>query len=133
VTSRPAADRAILDAGLKALAFGSGARLACDEPAATWERASDEPGRLAVSAATNRLGLGDKIRLIPGHCNLTVNLYDWYVCIPAPASSRSGRSPPEGRSIDLVAPAGLARMIGAFLLPRIAWVDVTDAQSRLRA
>jgi hypothetical protein len=25
--------------------------------------------RLAVSAATNRLGLGDKIRLIPGHCD----------------------------------------------------------------
>jgi hypothetical protein len=34
----------------------------CDEPAATYERASDEHGRLAVSAATNRLGLGDKIR-----------------------------------------------------------------------
>ena len=34
-----------------------------------------------VSAATNRLALGDKIRLIPGHCDPTVNLYDWYVCI----------------------------------------------------
>jgi 3-hydroxy-D-aspartate aldolase len=50
-------------------------------PAATYERASDEHGRLAVSAATNRLALGDKIRLIPGHCDPTVNLYDWYVCI----------------------------------------------------
>ncbi len=47
------------------------------------ERASDERGRLAVSAATNRLGLGDKIRLIPGHCDPTVNLYDWYVCVRA--------------------------------------------------
>jgi 3-hydroxy-D-aspartate aldolase len=36
---------------------------------------------LAASAATNRFGLGDKIRLIPGHCDPTVNLYDWYVCI----------------------------------------------------
>jgi 3-hydroxy-D-aspartate aldolase len=34
-----------------------------------------------VSAATNRLGLGEKIRLIPGHCDPTVNLYDWYVAI----------------------------------------------------
>ena len=42
---------------------------------------SDEHGRLAGSAATNRLGLGDKIRLIPGHCDPTVNLYDWCVCI----------------------------------------------------
>src|SRR5271166_5746051 len=77
----PAEDRAIVDAGLKALAFDSGPPLVCDEPAATYERASDEHGRLAVSAATNRLGLGDKIRLIPGHCDPTVNLYDWYVCI----------------------------------------------------
>ncbi len=81
VMSRPAEDRAIVDAGLKALAFDSGPPLVCDEPAATYERASDEHGRLALSAATNRLGLGDKIRLIPGHCDPTVNLYDWYVCI----------------------------------------------------
>jgi D-threonine aldolase len=77
----PHRDRAIVDAGLKALAFDSGPPLVCDEPAATYERASDEHGRLALSAATNRLGLGDKIRLIPGHCDPTVNLYDWYVCI----------------------------------------------------
>ncbi|HWZ68778.1 MAG TPA: DSD1 family PLP-dependent enzyme, partial [Stellaceae bacterium] len=76
VMSRPAEDRAIVDAGLKALAFDSGPPLVCDEPAATYERASDEHGRLAVSAATNRLGLGDKLRLIPGHCDPTVNLYD---------------------------------------------------------
>ncbi|HMK01701.1 MAG TPA: DSD1 family PLP-dependent enzyme, partial [Reyranella sp.] len=25
------------------------------------------------------LAIGDKIRLIPGHCDPTVNLYDWYV------------------------------------------------------
>jgi D-serine deaminase-like pyridoxal phosphate-dependent protein len=81
--SRPTEDRAIVDAGLKALAFDSGPPLVCDEPAATYERASDEHGRLAVSAATNRLGLGDKIRLIPGHCDPTVNLYDRYVCIRA--------------------------------------------------
>ena len=69
--SRPAEDRAIVDAGLKALAFDSG-------PPTVW----DEP------AATNRLQLGDKVRLIPGHCDPTVNLYDWYVCV------RSAVSPP---------------------------------------
>ena len=77
VVSRPTEDRAIVDTGLKALAFDSGPPLVCDEPA------SVEHGRLALSAATNRLGLGDKIRLIPGHCDPTVNLYDWYVCIRA--------------------------------------------------
>jgi len=44
--SRPTEDRAIVDAGLKALAFDSGPPLVWDEPAATYERASDEHGRL---------------------------------------------------------------------------------------
>jgi 3-hydroxy-D-aspartate aldolase len=102
VMSRPAEDRAIVDAGLKALAFDSGPPLVCDEPAATYERASDEHGRLAVSAVTNRLGLGDKIRLIPGHCDPTVNLYDWYVCIRGGRVGSSGRSPPAVRFIKVV-------------------------------
>ena len=47
-------------------------------PFVTYERASDEHGRLAVAAATNRLELGDEIRLIPGHCDPTGDLHDWY-------------------------------------------------------
>jgi len=81
VMSRPAEERAIVDAGLKALGFDSGPPTVWDEPAAIYERASDEHGRIAVTAATNRLNLGDKIRLVPGHCDPTVNLYDWYVGI----------------------------------------------------
>jgi 3-hydroxy-D-aspartate aldolase len=81
VMSRPAQDRAIVDAGLKALAFDSGPPLVPDEPAASYERASDEHGRLGITGATNRLNIGDKVRLIPGHCDPTVNLYDWYVGI----------------------------------------------------
>jgi hypothetical protein len=77
--SRPAGDRAIVDAGLKALAFDSGPPLVCEEPAATYERASDEHGR---PGRHHRLALGDKIRLIPGHCDPTVNLYDGYVRRP---------------------------------------------------
>jgi D-serine deaminase-like pyridoxal phosphate-dependent protein len=81
VMSRPTDDRAIVDAGLKALAFDSGPPAVWEEPAATYERASDEHGRLAIAGATNRLKLGDKLRLVPGHCDPTVNLYDWYVAI----------------------------------------------------
>ncbi len=81
VMSRPAEERAIVDAGLKALAFDSGPPLVWDEPAATYERASDEHGRLGITAATNRLKLGDKVKLVPGHCDPTVNLYDWYVAV----------------------------------------------------
>ena len=75
---RETCDRRRLPEGAR---LDSGPPLVCDEPAATYERASDEHGRLAVSAATNRLGLGNKIRLIPGHCDPTVNLYDWHVCV----------------------------------------------------
>jgi 3-hydroxy-D-aspartate aldolase len=77
----PGRGSGIFDAGLKAVAFDSGPPVVCDEPAATSERTSDEHGRLAVSTATNRLGLGGKVRLIPGHCDPTVNLCDWYVCV----------------------------------------------------
>ena len=98
--TRPAEDRAIVDAGLKALAFDSGPPLVCDEPAATYERASDEHGRLAVSAATNRLGLGDKIRLIPGLCDPTSTFTTGMSVSAATASSSSGGSPPAARSTD---------------------------------
>jgi 3-hydroxy-D-aspartate aldolase len=81
VMSRPANERAIVDAGLKALAFDSGPPLVWEEPAATYERASDEHGRLGIAAATNRFKLGDKVKLVPGHCDPTVNLYDWYVAV----------------------------------------------------
>ena len=100
VMTRPAEDRAIVDAGLKALALDSGPPLVCDEPAATYERASDEHGRLAVSAATNRLGLGDKIRLIPGLCDPTSTFTTGMSVSAATASSSSGGSPPAARSTD---------------------------------
>ncbi|HWD59621.1 MAG TPA: DSD1 family PLP-dependent enzyme [Stellaceae bacterium] len=79
VMSRPNDERAIVDAGLKALGMDSGPPNVWDEPAARYDRASDEHGRLVISGATNRLRLGDKIKLVPGHCDPTVNLYDWYV------------------------------------------------------
>src|SRR6202011_547189 len=94
VMSRPAEDRAIVDAGLKALAFDSGPPLVCDEPAATYDRASDEHGRLAVSAATNRLRLGDKIRLIPGIATRRSISTTGTSASATTASSSSGRSPP---------------------------------------
>jgi D-serine deaminase-like pyridoxal phosphate-dependent protein len=81
VMSRPAPDRAVLDAGLKALAFDSGPPAVFGESEVLYERASDEHGKLLVKAPTNRFAIGAKVKLIPGHCDPTVNLYDWYVGI----------------------------------------------------
>ena len=50
VMSRPAEDRAIVDNRLKALAFDSGPPLVCDEPAATYERASTSTAASASRA-----------------------------------------------------------------------------------
>ena len=81
VMSRPNEERAIVDAGHKAYSIDSGMPTLPDFPDAVLERAADEHGRIVLKRPTNRLRLGDKIRLIPGHCDPTVNLHDWYVGI----------------------------------------------------
>lgn len=81
VMSRPSADRAIVDAGLKAYSVDSGMPVLPDFPQAVLARASDEHGRIDIEGKPDGLDVGEKIRLIPGHCDPTVNLYDWYVGI----------------------------------------------------
>ena len=77
VMSRALPGRAVVDAGLKALSVDSGLPLVADE-GAEYLGASDEHGVLRLDDQS-RFKLGDKIRLIPGHCDPTVNLYDWIV------------------------------------------------------
>ena len=79
VMSTPNTERAILDAGLKSFAFDSGVPEVVGLGGAVYERPSDEHGTLNVAACNVRPKLGDKILLIPGHCDPTVNLHDWYV------------------------------------------------------
>lgn len=82
VMSHPTATRAILDVGLKAHSVDSGMPLVHAIPGATYVKAADEHGVLELSDPA-RLALGQKIRLIPGHCDPTVNLHDWLVCLRA--------------------------------------------------
>ena len=77
VMSRALPGRAVVDAGLKALSVDSGLPLVVDD-GAEYLGASDEHGVLRLDDQS-RFKLGDKIRLIPGHCDPTVNLYDWIV------------------------------------------------------
>ena len=81
VMSHPTRDRAVVDAGLKALSTDSGMPTVEGIANVSYERASDEHGTLKVGDTNRPLAVGDKIRLIPGHCDPTVNLYDWYVGI----------------------------------------------------
>ena len=81
VMSRPATDRAVVDAGLKAVSVDSGMPVVQGRPDVEYARASDEHGKLTLHDPDRAVRIGDKIRLIPGHCDPTVNLHDWYVCV----------------------------------------------------
>ena len=83
VMSRPTAQRVVVDAGLKASSVDSGLPQVWQRPGLAFVRASDEHGVIEVGAGGTAPTLGEKLLLVPGHCDPTVNLHDWYVCVRA--------------------------------------------------
>lgn len=81
VMSRPAPSRAVVDAGLKASSVDSGMPQPWGLPGVEYVKASDEHGVLALAPGAKAPALGGKLLLVPGHCDPTVNLYDWFVCV----------------------------------------------------
>ena len=79
VMSAPTLERLIVDAGLKALSVDSGMPVPWHLPGAVYHRPSDEHGIIDASSCAERPRRGDKVLLVPGHCDPTVNLHDWYV------------------------------------------------------
>jgi D-serine deaminase-like pyridoxal phosphate-dependent protein len=76
VMSAPRAGVAVVDAGHKALPTDSGMPLVHGFPGVAYARAADEHGTLLGEGVPR---FGEKLRLIPGHCDPTVDRYDWYV------------------------------------------------------
>lgn len=88
VMSRPNDERAVVDAGHKSAAIDSGLPEPFNLPGIVYRRPSDEHGVL-LSEGGRLPKRGEKLLLVPGHCDPTVNLHDWYICIrdlhgPAP-------------------------------------------------
>lgn len=81
VMSRPSPALAVVDAGLKASSVDSGMPGVWGRPGLSYTHASDEHGWVEIASGAAAPGLGDKLLLVPGHCDPTVNLYDWYVCV----------------------------------------------------
>jgi D-serine deaminase-like pyridoxal phosphate-dependent protein len=79
VMSRPARERAVLDAGLKASSVDSGPPFVWERPGLACARLSDEHCVLDVAPGAAAPRLGEKLLLVPGHCDPTVNLHDWYI------------------------------------------------------
>jgi D-serine deaminase-like pyridoxal phosphate-dependent protein len=69
---------AVLDGGLKAFAVDSGLpRLLY--PGWRVKGLSDEHTVIVPEAGAAALAVGDKVKLVPGHCDPTINLHDWLI------------------------------------------------------
>ena len=77
VMSHAKPDQAIVDAGLKAHTVDSGLPVVFGRPDLEYVRCADEHG--TVTDPHGDLSINEKLKLIPGHCDPTCNLHDWYV------------------------------------------------------
>ena len=68
---------AVVDAGLKAQSVDSGLPLVYGRDDVKYIKCSDEHGVVQDDNAV--LEVNDKLRLVPGHCDPTCNVHDWYV------------------------------------------------------
>jgi len=77
VMSHAKADKAIVDAGLKAQSVDSGLPVIFGRDDVEYIKCSDEHG--VVMDPNGVLKVNDKLKLVPGHCDPTANVHDWYV------------------------------------------------------
>ncbi len=78
VMSRAVPGVAVVDAGHKAIPIDSGYPIVWERPGLTYVGASDEHGKITIGDGAPP-ALGEKLRLVPGHCDPTVDRFDWYV------------------------------------------------------
>lgn len=77
VMSHAKAEIAVVDAGLKAQSVDSGLPTVFGRDDVEYLKCSDEHG--VVGDPESVLKINDKLRLVPGHCDPTCNVHDWYV------------------------------------------------------
>ena len=77
VMSHAKTDKAIVDAGLKAQSIDSGLPVIFGRTDVEYVKCSDEHG--VVADPDGVLKVNDKLHLVPGHCDPTANVHDWYV------------------------------------------------------
>jgi len=81
VMSRPGDNRAVVDAGHKTASVDSGMPVPFEMAGVAYDSPSDEHGVLCIEGSNQPPEIGARILLVPGHCDPTVNLHDWYVCV----------------------------------------------------
>jgi len=78
VVSRPAADRAIIDAGRKAMNMELYPPLAVGREDVVVDRLSAEHGSLKLGPAARDLKIGDRLEFVPGYGDLTTVLHNQF-------------------------------------------------------
>ncbi len=81
VMSVPGEKTAVVDAGHKAASIDSGMPEPFGMAGVAYQGPSDEHGVLKTEGSNRPPKIGQKILLVPGHCDPTVNLHDWYICV----------------------------------------------------
>lgn len=77
VMSHAKPDKAICDAGLKSQSVDSGLPFVFGRNDVKYVKATDEHG--VIDDPQGAVKINEKLRLVPGHCDPTCNVHDWYV------------------------------------------------------
>lgn len=77
VMSHAKVDKAVCDAGLKSQSVDSGLPFIFGRDDIKYVKATDEHG--VIEDPNGVVKINEKLRLVPGHCDPTCNVHDWYV------------------------------------------------------
>lgn len=102
VVSTPGPQRAVIDAGSKALTSDllglTGYGHVLDRPDITIDQLSEEHGRL-TSTGPIGLSVGDRIRIVPNHACVVTNLFDEVIALQGTAPPRSLKVAARGKVV----------------------------------
>ena len=79
IISKTRPQAAVCEADLKVMSLDSGLPVVFGRDDLEYIECSDEHG--IIADPHNSLRLNDRLKLVPGHCDPTCNLHDWYVGI----------------------------------------------------
>ena len=81
VISAPARDRRVIDAGQKILSNDAGPARPWRITGVAYKSGGDEHGILTLTGPSRAIELGDRLYMVPSHCDTTVNLHDRYYAV----------------------------------------------------
>lgn len=76
VISHPAANRAVVDAGMKSLSIDLGMPKVLTYPEVTYQCGGDEHGILHLPEGHQQLKVGEVLTMLPSHCDTTLHNFD---------------------------------------------------------